>query len=196
MWRKLRRFPLFLCPSFQGKREIGYGTVFEVLKRSIGIAMDEKLIFEENTIKVSNTAVYAEDRRFDLRKIRNICLRRKSPARRWAILCFILGIAGIVLGSLEFIESLEAGWRISMGPAGAHSGFMISGVVLMIAGVVLMITRKECYIISILTDNGEKEVLRTQNRDFAAKITGILMKVFHRFIPEAKLHRNKGSVLL
>ncbi len=138
-------------------------------------------------IRITDRNFYTTDKTYLIEGITDVRLVKKSAGKWPGILLFVLGLAGLVIGSFEYL----ADWELTFGNAtyivDSNTVLLISGVALILMGITLMIARKDHYAVAIRTAEGLRQPVDSKSREYVAHLVHLLRSTYHdHFVPKQK----------
>lgn len=141
---------------------------------------EETIYTDGHGVKITNRNFYTEDQTYLIEGITDVKVIKK-PAGNWsAVLLFILGLAGLVIGSFEYL----ADWGFTVGNtdyvADTNTIAIVAGVILFVLGIILFVARKDHYAVGIRTAEGLREPVKSKNKEYAVHLANMLRETYHR----------------
>lgn len=152
---------------------------------------EEKIIYTDgHGIKITDRNFYTGKQTYLIEGITDVKLIKK-PAGKWpGIVLFILGLAGLVIGSFEYL----ADWSMEFGDStyliDINTVMIVGGVLFIILGIILMVATKNSYAVAIRTAEGLREPVVSKSREYSAHIVHLLRSTYHEyFVPNTATDR-------
>jgi len=111
--------------------------------------MDEKIFFEHEGVRVTNTRFVVDGQTFAMNNVTSVKPLEKKPSRVGPIILIFLGILSAI--------------------GGGYVGLVVSGI-----GALWWYMQKTTYHVMLHTSGGETSALKTYQREYLNKVVGAL----------------------
>jgi hypothetical protein len=143
--------------------------------------LNEKILYTDgHDVVVTDSTFRVRKQLFKLNKIIKHGFSIVKPNRAPGFLFIGLGLIGLTVGVSKSLDDATLPIQTSISVLGIESSILliILGATLMVAGIVIIIALKERYGVHIVTEEGEKDVLVSDRREYVSIVVEALNKAF------------------
>ncbi|MDX1629493.1 MAG: DUF6232 family protein [Fulvivirga sp.] len=143
--------------------------------------MAEDIIYNDvNGIRITSKRFYKEDNYYNLDKIKKIYLDRVATGKKQGLLIFLLGIIGIVTGSLEFMSTVSIDIGNELWLVDLNYVLIGIGVTVILVAIIRMMFAEDEYAVKVETKDGETTSVISNNRKYVARVAASLKRAYYR----------------
>ncbi|MGK7391459.1 MAG: DUF6232 family protein [Candidatus Cyclobacteriaceae bacterium M2_1C_046] len=145
--------------------------------------MNRSIIYTDGQgVKITDSTFYVHRQQYSIEGIKDIKLLKMPSAKAPGIILFIIGFALMLLGSVDTFGNTAYTTTNNVVTIDGNMVAIVAGLIFVIAAILVSVLVKNKYAIEIITDDGEKRPLESENKEYVAHVVNALKRSYYKYI--------------